>query len=258
MGDAGVLIVEKEGPVSIVTLNRPEVFNAFNGELRSRLREAVDEISADPLTRIAVLQGAGPGFCAGADLKEGLAENVTEQIEREYKPFLLAIAESPKLWIASVHGSAAGIGGALAMACDLTVMDAKSNIYLAFAAIGLIPDGGATWHLVRAMGRKRAIETIVEGRRISAEECLRHGLANRIAPEGQASVVARQWAHDLAAGAPLAQSAAKKAINAAIGLSLDETISLEAQLQYGLTQSKDFRDGVAAFFGKRKPVFSGR
>jgi 2-(1,2-epoxy-1,2-dihydrophenyl)acetyl-CoA isomerase len=137
-------------------------------------------------------------------------------------------------------------------------MDAKSNIYLAFAAIGLIPDGGATWHLVRAMGRKRAIETIVEGKRISADECLLHGLANRIAPEGEALAVARQWARELAGGAPLAQAAAKKAINAAIGLSLEQTISLEAQLQYGLTQSKDFKDGVAAFFAKRKPVFSGR
>jgi 2-(1,2-epoxy-1,2-dihydrophenyl)acetyl-CoA isomerase len=258
MAEQGVLIVEKEGPVSIVTLNRPEVFNAFNGELRTKLREAIEETNADAQTRVAVIRGSGPGFCAGADLKEGLDGSVTEQIEREYKPFLMAIAESPKLWIASIHGSAAGIGGALAMACDLAVMDAKSNIYLAFAAIGLIPDGGATWHLVRAMGRKRAIETIVEGGKISAEECLRHGLANRIAAEGQAFPVALQWAQELSAGAPLAQAAAKKAINAAIGLSLAETISLEAQLQYGLTQSKDFRDGVAAFFEKRKPVFSGR
>ena len=258
MQDRDVLVLEREGPVSIVTLNRPAVFNAFNADLRARLSEAVEEVNADPGTRIVVLRGAGPGFCAGADLKEGLAENVTEQIEREYKPFLMAIASSPKLWIACVHGSAAGIGGALAMACDLTVMDAKSSMYLAFAAIGLIPDGGTTWHLVRAMGRKRAIETIVEGRRISADECLRYGLANRIAPEGQAFQLACDWAKELSAGAPQAQAAAKRALNAAIGMSLEETISLEAQLQYGLTQSRDFRDGVAAFLGKRKPVFTGR
>jgi 2-(1,2-epoxy-1,2-dihydrophenyl)acetyl-CoA isomerase len=258
MGDEGVLIVEKEGPVATITLNRSEVFNAFNAELRVRLRQAVAETNADAQIRVVIIQGSGPGFSAGADLKEGLDGSVTEQIEREYKPFLMAIAESPKLWIASIHGSAAGIGGALAMVCDLAVMDAKSNIYLAFAAIGLIPDGGATWHLVRAMGRRRAIETIVEGKRIPAEECLRHGLANRIAPEGKAFEVARQWAQELSAGAPLAQAAAKKAVNAAAGLSLAETISLEAQMQYGLTQSNDFRDAVAAFFGKRKPVFSGR
>lgn len=258
MQDRDVIVLEREGPVSIVTLNRPEVFNAFNADLRARLKEAIEEINADPGTRIAVLRGAGPGFCAGADLKEGLAENVTEQIEREYKPFLMAIVSSPKLWIACVHGSAAGIGGALAMACDLTVMDAKSNMYLAFAAIGLIPDGGITWQLVRAMGRKRAIETIVEGRRISADECLRHGIANRIAPEGRAFRVACDWAKELSAGAPQAQAAAKRALNAAMGLSLEEAISLEAQLQYGLTQSRDFRDGVAAFLGKRSPVFTGR
>jgi 2-(1,2-epoxy-1,2-dihydrophenyl)acetyl-CoA isomerase len=258
MQDRDVLVLEREGPVSIVTLNRPAVFNAFNADLRARLSEAVEEVNADPGTRIVVLRGAGPGFCAGADLKEGLAENVTEQIEREYKPFLMAISSSPKLWIACVHGSAAGIGGALAMACDMTVMDAKSSMYLAFAAIGLIPDGGTTWHLVRAMGRKRAIETIVEGRRISADECLRYGLANRMASEGQAFQLACDWAKELSAGAPQAQAAAKRALNAAIGMSLEETISLEAQLQYGLTQSRDFRDGVAAFLGKRKPVFTGR
>jgi 2-(1,2-epoxy-1,2-dihydrophenyl)acetyl-CoA isomerase len=258
MAAGDVLMVEIDEPVAIVTLNRPASFNAFNTELRAQLLDAVREIDADPRVRIVVLKGAGPGFCAGADLREGMPGSVTEQIEREYKPFLMAIAESPKLWIAAIHGSAAGIGAALAMTCDLAVMDAKSNIYLAFAAIGLIPDGGATWHLVRAMGSRRALETILEGKRIDAETCLSLGLVNKVTAPGESHETAVAWARQFATGAPLAQRAAKRAVRAASGSGLSEAISLEAQLQYPLTHSQDFKDGVAAFFQKRKPVFSGR
>jgi len=258
MAGDDVLMVENDRPIAILTLNRPASFNAFNTELRAHLLGAIRKIDADGTVRIVVLKGAGPGFCAGADLREGMPGSVTEQIEREYKPFLMAIAESPKLWIASIHGSAAGIGAALAMTCDLAVIDADSSIYLAFAAIGLSPDGGATWQLVRAMGMRRALETILEGRRIDAQTCLSLGLVNKVTAPGESHATAVAWAGQLAAGAPLAQRAAKRAVRAASGSGLSEAISLEAQLQYPLTQSQDFKDGVAAFFQKRKPVFSGR
>jgi 2-(1,2-epoxy-1,2-dihydrophenyl)acetyl-CoA isomerase len=256
--EESIVLVEREGPVAVVTLNRPKVFNAFNAALRAEFARQVDAINADPDIRIIVLQGAGPGFCAGADLAEGMPDSITRQIEDEYKPFLMGIALSDKLWIAAIEGSAAGIGGALAMACDLAVMAENASIYLAFAAIGLIPDGGATWHLLQAMGHKKALETIIEGRKISAAECLAHGLVNRIAPPGTAGQVAREWAGNLSAGAPLAQASAKRVLRHIGRMRLQDAITLEARLQEKLVGSEDFRNGVAAFFAKRKPVFKGR
>jgi 2-(1,2-epoxy-1,2-dihydrophenyl)acetyl-CoA isomerase len=257
-GGEAVVLVEKSGAVASVTLNRPAVFNAFNAQLRAELTRTVEALNADDGVRIVILKGAGPGFCAGADLTEGMSGSVTEQLEQEYKPFLMGIALSDKLWIACIHGSAAGIGGALAMACDLAVMDEAANIYLAFAALGLIPDGGATWHLLRAMGHKRALQTIIEGRKMPALECEALGLVNKVAPAGTAHDVAMQWAQELAKGAPLAQSAAKRVLRHGGRMRLQDAITLEAKLQQSLVESEDFRDAVAAFFDKRKPHFKGR
>ncbi|MEZ5871197.1 MAG: enoyl-CoA hydratase-related protein [Nitratireductor sp.] len=252
------LIYETAGPVASITLNRPERLNAFNAGLRSELLAAVTKASTDAAIRIVVLKGSGASFCAGADLSEGLGGSVTEQIETEYKPFLTGIENSPKLWIAAVQGSAAGIGGALALVCDFLVMEEDAQIYMAFAAIGLIPDGGAGWQLQNALGPRRALEAIVEGQKLKGQRCLELGLANKVVANGKAGETAHAWAITLANGAPLAQAAAKRALREMRGKSLGEAISVEAKLQQALTESEDFRNGVAAFFAKRKPEFSGR
>lgn len=253
-----ILLIRKDGPVATVVLNRPTVLNAFNTELRKALREAVVSLEADDAIRVVVIHGEGRGFCAGADLGAGVSADVTETLETEYKPFLTGIAESSKLWIASVHGSAAGIGGSLAMTCDLLVMAEDSSIYLAFAAIGLVPDGGATWHLFNAMGYRRALQTVLEGRKLPAAECLALGIANKVEPAHEVHGVAKAWAHELANRSPLAQKAAKRVLRKVGALSMAEAISLEAAEQGPLTRSEDFREAVAAFFRKEKPVFKGR
>ena len=135
----------------------------------------------------------------------------------------MAISEAPKPFISAVNGAAAGIGSSFAMACDLTVMADNAYIYQAFMAIALVPDGGATWHLVRQLGRKRAFEVIVEGEKMSAARCLELGLA----------------------------------LNKAMQLDLADTISYEAKLQNITFISEDTREGVQAFFEKRPPVFKG-
>ena len=252
------VIVERDGAVARVTLNRPTVRNAFNAELRVALLEAIRSVESDDGIRVAVLAGSGEGFCAGADLSEGISESVTEQIENEYKPFLMAIAESSKIWIAAVQGAAAGIGGALAMTCDLSVMEEDACIYQAFAAIGLIPDGGTTWHLLHAMGYRRAFETIVEGKRTTAAECLELGLANKVVVRGTAGEEAMAWAQKLATGAPLAQETAKRVLRHVGRMRLQDAITLEAKAQHKLTESEDFHNAVAAFFAKRKPEFKGK
>ncbi len=247
-----------EGHLAIVTLNRPSVFNSFNADMRNMLLGTVRDVERNGEVRMVVLHGAGPGFCAGADLAEGMPASIAEQLEQQYKPLLLEIASSDKIWMAAIHGSAAGIGGALAMTCDLAVMEESANIYLAFAAIGLVPDGGATWHLLKAMGHKRALQTIIEGRKLSAQECADAGLVNKIVPTGEALQSALEWAGVLAQGAPLAQRAAKLALRAANEKTLSEAISYEAQLQEDLAHTQDCGEGVSAFFAKRKPVFSGK
>ena len=147
--------------------------------LRADLRRAVREVNDDPAVLAVILTGAGRAFCAGADLAE-TAENpehfrVEDQLNGEYKPILLEMNRAGKPWIAAVNGAAAGIGSAFALNCDLVVMAENAYIYQAFAAIGLVPDGGATWHLVRTLGRHRAYEVIVSGEKIRAAEMPRLG-----------------------------------------------------------------------------------
>ena len=143
--------IERHDQVALVSLNRPDSLNAFSAELRRDLAAAVNEVNADDGIRVVVLTGIGRAFSAGADLMEVQGDDfdVRSQLNNEYKPVLMAISESSKPWISAVNGAAAGIGSAFAMVCDLTVMAEDAFIYQAFAAIGLVPDGGATWHLAR-------------------------------------------------------------------------------------------------------------
>ena len=157
-----------------------------------------------------------------------------------------------------MRGAAAGIGSAYMLACDLVVMAEDSYLYQAFAAIGLIPDGGATWQLLRALGRKRALEIILGGERVYAPRCLELGLANRVAPPGQETDVALAWAAELAAKAPLAVQYSKQALNLAAENDLATMISQESALQSVCIDSDDAREGIAAFLDKRAPRFQGR
>ena len=214
--------------VALITLNRPAVMNAFNGQMRRELLAAVRCASDDAAVRVVVLTGEGRGFSAGADLADGVPQLVQQQIDEEYKPVLMAISEAPKPFISAVNGAAAGIGSSFAMACDLTVMADNAYIYQAFMAIALVPDGGATWHLVRQLGRKRAFEVIVEGEKMSAARCLELGLANRVVPAERLLEETLAWARTIAKKAPLALRYSKEALNKAMQLDLADTISYEA------------------------------
>lgn len=256
--------IERDGAVARVVLDRPDSLNSFNAALRRDLLTAVSEVNADKSVRIVVLAGAGRAFCAGADLTENLhGDNaggvaVEQQLNAEYKPAVLGIVESPKLWIAEVQGAAAGIGSAFAMACDLMVMAEEGYLYQAFGAIGLIPDGGATWQLLRAVGRKRAMEIIVGGERLYGPRCLELGLCNRVVAADQLTAATREWAQELAQKAPLALTYSKAAVAQADSVGIGEMISAEATMQHILVDSGDAREGIAAFLEKRPPQFKGR
>ncbi len=262
MSDYEAVLLERRGAVALITMNRPKALNAFNAALRRDLLAAAREVNKDEAIRVVVLAGAGKGFGAGADLLETPFDDpswrVDDQLNHEYKPILLEIAGAPKPWIAAVHGPAAGISSAFAMTCDLAVMADNAYIYQAFAAIGLVPDGGATWHLVRTLGAKRAYEIIATGEKVSAEKCLDWGLCNRVVATDSLLDETLAWAEELAAKAPLALRYAKQAVGEAIEASLGDTISNEAALQRLCVASEDAMEGTSAFVEKRKPVWKGR
>jgi 2-(1,2-epoxy-1,2-dihydrophenyl)acetyl-CoA isomerase len=253
--------VEINGPVAVVTINRPEAMNSINLQLRRELLAAVRQVNENVAVRVAILTGEGRAFGAGADLKDGVMGSdvyVEDALNGEYKPVLMAITEAPQPWISAVAGAAAGVSSAFAMACDLTVMADNAYIYQAFTAISLIPDGGATWHLVRTVGRKRAYEIIVSGEKIGAQQCLELGLCNRVVPVDELMSETLAWAQQLAAKAPLSLRYAKQALNQAMEASVDQMISEEAKLQHICITSEDAQEGITAFLEKREPQWKGR
>jgi len=262
MSQYETVTIERHDAVALVTLNRPDSLNAFNAALRRDLLQAVREVNADDTVRVAVLTGAGRAFSAGADLTElptgAGVFRVEDMINHEYKPFLMEIFDAPKPWISAVNGACAGIGSALGMVCDLTVMADNAFLYQAFAAIGLVPDGGATWHLARALGRKRAYEVIATGEKIKAQKCLDWGLCNRVVPADKLVEETLAWAQELAARAPLSLRYAKQALHAALEEPVATIISAEAKLQHICINSADAAEGTAAFLQKRAPQWQGR
>ncbi|MGI9350133.1 MAG: enoyl-CoA hydratase/isomerase family protein [Rhizobiaceae bacterium] len=254
---SNVLEYSVSDAICTIALNRPDSLNSFNHELRMDMLKAIRTAEGDPAVRVIVFKGNGKGFCAGADLAEGLDRDIEEELKQEYKPFLMAIHDSPKACIARVHGCAAGIGAGLAMVCDLVIMSEDAYVYLAFAAIGLIPDGGLNWHLQNALGPRKAFETIVEGKRLTADQCLNHGICNEVVPRKNLDQAVGERAAKIASGAPLAQAAAKKILRQVGQLSLSEAINREAEFQKPLSESEDCRNAVDSFFKKEKPEFKG-
>jgi 2-(1,2-epoxy-1,2-dihydrophenyl)acetyl-CoA isomerase len=250
---------QSDGGVMTITLNRPDVLNAFDSAMHEAFRAALEE-AQDPEVRAVVLTGAGRGFCVGQDLNEfkEAAGDIGERLRSTYNPNVLALWGLEKPVIAAVNGPAAGAGLSLACACDLRLAVSSATFVPAFIGIGLVPDTGATYLIERLLGYSRAFEWLCSGRRLSAADAHAWGLVAEVVGDGRLSERAADVAVTLAALPTRALGMTKRLLQRAALSSLDEQLELEAELQAEAAGSEDFREGVNAFLEKREPRFTGR
>ena len=250
------VLTERDGGVLTITLNRPDVFNAFNAAMHAALHEALTE-AADPAVRAVVITGAGRGFCAGQDLKEfaEMPESIRERLEQTYHPNIRAIRALEKPVLAAVNGPCAGAGLSLACACDIRIAADVATFVPGFIGIGLVPDSGGSWFLHRLLGFARAFEWMSSNRKLTAAEAQAWGLVSEVADDLPARTV--ELAAEYAARPTRGIGLTKRLFEHAYTASLDEQLELEAALQQEATGTADFAEGVAAFLEKRAPRFTG-
>lgn len=259
MADYETIQVQQQNQVITIILDEPATRNAFSARLRAELLDAISLAEQQQEARVIVLGSSSDAFCSGHNLGEPPADpqGPEQELLKEYLPLFSALRGSAKPVIAAVPGVVAGIGCALMLSCDLVVMADNARFFAAFSRLGLVPDGGFSWHMMRALGRQRAFEFIAEGASLSAEECLTYGLANKLASAETVLPSAQSWAVELAQGAPIALAGVKEILGRAQNGSWEEVFRLEASWQNRCYQSDDVKEGVTAFFEKRPPRFTG-
>ena len=249
--------VTREGAVQTITLNRPDVMNAFNRALHAGLRDALKE-ARDPEVRAVVITGAGRGFSAGQDLTEFTdMPNVGDSLRATYHPNVLAIRALEKPVIAAVNGPCAGAGLSLACACDIRIAADSAIFVPGFIGIGLVPDSGGTFFIHRLLGASRAFEWMSSNRRLTAAEVHAWGLVSEVVEADAFAARTAELAATYAAMPTRAVGMTKRLFDHADKSTLEEQLELEAQLQAAAVQTSDFREGVAAFAEKRPASFSG-
>jgi 2-(1,2-epoxy-1,2-dihydrophenyl)acetyl-CoA isomerase len=258
------ILLSITGGVARLTLNRPERLNSFNDAMHAEVRDALAVLQVDESVRVLVLTGAGRGFCAGQDLGDRAvapgdpAVDLGASIERNYRPLVLALRALPLPVICAVNGVAAGAGANLALACDIVVATRSASFIQAFSRIGLVPDSGGTYFLPRLVGDARAIGLAMLGDKLSATDAAAWGLIWQCVDDDKFAAEVDALASKLAAAPTRALAAIKDTLRASPRNSLEAQLDLERDVQRDLGRSADYREGVAAFLGKRPPQFRGR
>jgi 2-(1,2-epoxy-1,2-dihydrophenyl)acetyl-CoA isomerase len=249
----------RDGGVLTITLNRPDVLNAFNAAMHAALAAALKD-ARDAEVRAVVITGTGRGFCVGQDLSEfrEAPGDIGDRLRTGYHPNVRAIRALEKPVIAAVNGAAAGAGLSLACACDIRVASDAATFVPAFVGIGLVPDSGGTFFITRLLGPARAFEWMGSGRRLTAAEAHAWGVVSEVVEADTLAARANEIAAQFAGLPTRAVGMTKRLFDHAATASLEEQLEWEAQLQTAATRTDDFKEGVAAFLEKRPPTFRGR
>jgi len=258
------LLLTREDGIAVIMLNSPENLNSLtSGGMLDQLIQCLDDYADDDSVKVIIITGAGRAFCSGGDIsgmKKGVEAGTRRprEIARRLGDLALRIRNLRKPIIASVRGPAAGAGCNLALACDFRIVTEKAYFLEAFVKIGLIPDMGGTFFLVKHVGVSRATELLMTARPLKAPEAFEWGLVNRIVPDDQLEAETLAFARTLASGASKTYGYIKAMINRAAFQGLELGLDDEVEYQYLCGATEDFREGISAFLEKRPPSFKGR
>jgi len=258
------VLLEKDERVATLTLNRPDRLNAFGGNMRQEILEALEDACQDKDIRVIVITGAGKAFCAGGDVNEFVAgtsqimpkDATTERPTMSKIVLLINTVEKPV--IASVNGAAAGGGCNLALACDIRIASERARFSEAFAKRGVHPDWGGIYFLPRLVGYAKAAELIFTGDVIDANEALRIGMVNRVVPHEELNIATKELARKIVKNAPLPISLAKRGLQNFYKMDLAQALDYEAYAIGICVNTEDREEGFKSFLEKREPNFLGR
>ncbi len=259
--DYETILYNVDEGVLTITLNRPDVLNAFNRRMTDESQDAFKKAERDPEVRCIVLTGAGRAFSSGEDLKSRSAEGESDfgsTLRQRYNPLVSKMRNIEKPVLGSINGVAAGAGCSIALACDLRIASEKARFMEVFVRVGLVPDSGSSFFLPRLVGLGKALEMAFLGDEVGADEALRTGLVNRVVPAEELESATRELALRLAKAPTRAIGLAKRAINRALTMDLDQALEYEVYGQETAGSSDDHKEGIAAFLEKRTPNFTGR
>jgi 2-(1,2-epoxy-1,2-dihydrophenyl)acetyl-CoA isomerase len=258
------LLVEQDGAVATVTLNRPDSLNSLDKALKEALLGELATLAAEPGCRAIVLTGAGRAFCVGQDLREHVATLDSGEtdplltVREHYNPIAVTLGGMPKPVVAAVRGTAAGAGASLAFLADFRIGGPSTSFLLAFANVGLAADTGASWTLPRLVGHAKATELLMLAQPVKAAEAERLGLLTAlVGDDGQVLGAAQQLAARLAAGPTVAYAQIKRELAVGGTSGLAEALAAEGQAQAVCGATADHRSATAAFVAKRRPTFTG-
>lgn len=254
------IILEKSGGKATLTLNREDVFNAFNDEQSYEVQKALKEVAKDTQIRVLVITGAGKAFCSGQDLKaiSGSANrSLSESLYKRYNPIIKLMREMPKPIICRLNGVAAGAGCSLALACDLIVASNKASLIEVFVNVGLVLDSGSSYFLPRLIGSARAFELATMGTKVTARQALEWGMVNRVVEPENLDLEVEKLCEYYVNAPTKAIGLMKKMLNKSFHSDLNTMLQYEAYCQEIAGNSQDYKEGVEAFNQKRKPLFTG-
>jgi 2-(1,2-epoxy-1,2-dihydrophenyl)acetyl-CoA isomerase len=255
------LLYEQSGNITTITLNRPDVFNAFNDEQSYELQDALKTAKKDENTRVIVLTGAGKAFCSGQDLKAiagAEKRSFIESLQKRYNPIIREMRNMPKPIICKLNGVAAGAGCSLALASDFIIASENASLIEVFINVALVMDSGSSFFLPRLVGSARAFELSTMGTKVSAKQALEWGMINRCVTAENLDAETQTIADYYASAPTKAIGLMKKLLNRSFNSDLESMLEYEAYCQETAGSSSDNKEGVAAFNEKRKPNFTGK